>query len=122
MPRRKKPTVKINYKQLTKKSILEFLGEKGGGCDKVEIVRQFGLSERKSSYLINLSNYMIDKNSYEFWNSINDEEINNKLLKLKGIGPWSIKMFLIFSLNRKDVFSPEDLGLLKAIGKNYLHL
>ena len=82
-------------------------------------LKSFGLSERKSSYLINLSNYMIDKNSYDFWNSLNDEEINNKLLKLKGIGPWSIKMFLIFSLNRKDVFSPEDLGLLKAIGKNY---
>ena len=28
-------------------------------------------------------------------------------------------MFLMFSLNRKDVFSSEDLGLLKAIGKNY---
>ena len=62
---------------------------------------------------------MVDKNSYDFWNSLNDKEINNKLLKLKGIGPWSIKMFLIFSLNRQDVFSSEDLGLLKAIGKNY---
>ena len=28
-------------------------------------------------------------------------------------------MFLIFSLNRNDIFSPEDLGLIKAIGKNY---
>ena len=42
------------------------------GCfqkDKQTFLKSFGLSERKSSYLINLSNYMIDKNSYEFWNS-----------------------------------------------------
>ena len=30
-------------------------------------------------------------------------------------------MFLIFSLNRNDVFSSEDLGLIKAIGKNYFN-
>ena len=47
MPRRKKPTAKINTKLPTKKSILDFLSEKGGCCDKGEIVRQFGLSERK---------------------------------------------------------------------------
>ena len=47
MPRMKKPTAKINTKLPTKKSILDFLSKKGGCCDKVEIVKQFGLSERK---------------------------------------------------------------------------
>ena len=47
MPRRKKPIAKINTKLPTKKSILDFLSKKGGCCDKVEIVKQFGLSERK---------------------------------------------------------------------------
>ena len=92
------------------------------GCfkkEKVSFLKSFGLSERKGSYLINLSNYMINNNSYDFWYNLKDEEIYSRLLNLKGIGPWSIKMFLIFSLNRNDVFSSEDLGLIKAIGKNY---
>ena len=63
---------------------------------------------------------MINNNSYDFWYNLKDEEIYVRLLNLKGIGPWSIKMFLIFSLNRKDVFSSEDLGLIKAIGKKLL--
>ena len=87
--------------------------------ESLSLLKGFGLSERKASYLINLSNYMFTNNSFEFWNNLKDEEIYEKLLKIKGIGPWSIKMFLIFSLNRNDIFSPEDLGLIKAIGKNY---
>ena len=82
-------------------------------------LKSFGLSERKSNYLIGLSNYMRNNNSYNFWNDLEDENIYSRLIELKGIGPWSIKMFLMFSLNRSDIFSSEDLGLLKAIGKNY---
>ena len=88
---------------------------------KIELnfLKSFGLSERKSNYLIGLSNYMSNNNSYNFWNDLKDEDIYLRLIKLNGIGPWSIKMFLMFSLNRSDIFSSEDLGLIKAIGKNY---
>ena len=87
--------------------------------EKEIFLKSFGLSERKAVYLKNLSSYLVDNNSYDFWYQLKDEEINIRLSKIKGIGPWSIKMFLIFSLNRKDIFSSEDLGLIKAIGKNY---
>ncbi len=86
---------------------------------KPNFLKSFGLSERKSDYLIGLSNFMRNMNSYNFWNDLHDEDIYSRLIKLKGIGPWSIKMFLMFSLNRSDIFSSEDLGLIKAIGKNY---
>ncbi len=86
---------------------------------KPNFLKSFGLSERKANYLIGLSDYMSENNVYKYWNRLEDEEIFSKLIKLKGIGPWSIKMFLIFSLNRRDIFSSEDLGLLKAIGINY---
>ena len=82
-------------------------------------LKSFGLSERKAHYLINLSVYMSYNNSYNFWKNLNDEDIYKNLTNLKGIGPWSVKMFLMFSLNRSDIFSAEDLGLIKAIGKNY---
>ena len=86
---------------------------------RVDFLKSFGLSKRKSQYLIGLSNYMSANNSFKFWKGLRDEEVFSKLIKIKGIGPWSIKMFLMFSLNRSDVFSSEDLGLLKAIAKNY---
>ncbi|MCL5797931.1 MAG: DNA-3-methyladenine glycosylase [Patescibacteria group bacterium] len=46
-------------------------------------------------------------------------EIRQRLTKIKGIGPWTVEMFLIFSLGKEDVFSPGDLGLRKAIKKLY---
>ena len=83
-------------------------------------LKELGLSERKSDYLIGLSDYMSNnKNCYNYWNKLRDDEVFSKLIEIRGIGPWSIKMFLMFSLNRSDIFSAEDLGLLKAIGKNY---
>jgi len=42
-----------------------------------------------------------------------------ELTKVKGIGPWTAEMFLMFSLAREDVFSYGDLGLRKAIQKLY---
>ena len=82
-------------------------------------LRTIGLSERKSLYLINLSKSLKNSNDFNFWKDLNDEKIFSILINFKGIGPWSIKMFLIFCLNRPDVFSIEDLGLLKAVQKNY---
>ena len=49
----------------------------------------------------------------------NNEEIIAELTKVKGIGPWTAEMFLMFSLAREDVFSHGDLGLNKAIRRLY---
>ena len=43
----------------------------------------------------------------------------SELTKVKGIGPWTAEMFLMFTLAREDVFSHGDLGLRKAIKKMY---
>ena len=48
-----------------------------------------------------------------------DEEVINELVKVKGIGRWTAEMFLIFSLQREDVFPLDDLGVKKAIQKLY---
>jgi len=84
-------------------------------------LKKIGLSERKASYLINLSEKLKDFNSYDYWNNLNDQEIYSFLIDIKGIGPWSIKMFMIFCLNRPDIFSSDDIGLLKAMGLNYFN-
>ena len=95
------------------------------GCvfkkDDIKKLRDIGLSERKAIYIINLSKAIKGKNNYNYWKDLTNDQVFSILIKIKGIGPWTIKMFLIFCLNRPDIFSVEDLGLLKAIGKNYLN-
>ena len=48
-----------------------------------------------------------------------DSEVVAELTKIKGIGPWTAEMFLIFTLKREDIFSYGDLGLNKAFKKLY---
>ena len=84
-------------------------------------LKKIGLSERKATYLINMSKMLKEFNTYDYWNKLNNQEIYSALIKIKGIGPWSIKMFMIFCLNRPDIFSSDDIGLLKAMGKNYFN-
>ncbi|RJR29098.1 DNA-3-methyladenine glycosylase 2 family protein [Candidatus Microgenomates bacterium] len=50
---------------------------------------------------------------------LSDEEVAARLIKLKGIGPWTIEMVLIFTLRRPDTFSIGDLGLRSAVAKLY---
>ncbi len=50
---------------------------------------------------------------------LDDEKVIHELTKVKGIGPWTAEMFLIFSLGREDIFSQGDLGLKRAIQKIY---
>ncbi len=43
------------------------------------------------------------------------EEVSAKLTTLWGLGPWSVDMFMMFSLGYTDIFSPGDLGLVRAM-------
>lgn len=50
---------------------------------------------------------------------ISETEAAEKLMSIWGLGPWSVEMFLMFALGRTDVFSPGDLGLVRAIEAIY---
>jgi DNA-3-methyladenine glycosylase II len=92
--------------------------------DLLEISRRellrAGLSRQKCSYVRELSHFF-DGNRFLRGgiNRLGDEEIIDRLTEIKGIGRWTAEMFLIFGLNRQDVFPAGDLGLRKAIGKHY---
>lgn len=47
------------------------------------------------------------------------EEASARLTSIWGIGPWTVEMFLIFSLGARDIFSPGDLALARAVEKLY---
>ena len=51
--------------------------------------------------------------------SLNDVGVVSELTKVKGVGPWTAEMFLMFTLGRPDVFSFGDLGLRRAIQELY---
>ncbi len=79
-------------------------------------LKKIGLSGKKISYIKDLSqrvlNGEIDLNRFV---SLPDNEIIDRLVKVKGIGRWTAEMFLIFSLGRPDVLSLGDLGLKRSI-------
>tara|TARA_Y100001970_G_scaffold34021_1_gene42214 strand:- start:2134 stop:2772 length:639 start_codon:yes stop_codon:yes gene_type:complete len=85
------------------------------------ILRQFGLSQKKVEYLNHLSNFIINNPlAINSWKKMDDQTVIKELCKIKGIGPWSAEMFLMFVFLRKDILPLGDLGLRRAVGTNYL--
>lgn len=85
-----------------------------------EIIRGAGISWGKVKYLKDLASKVNEeKINLKQLKVMQDEEIHKQLVTVKGIGKWSIEMFLMFSLAREDIFSPGDLGLRRAIMKLY---
>ncbi|XP_020571939.1 DNA-3-methyladenine glycosylase 1-like [Phalaenopsis equestris] len=79
-------------------------------------LRQIGVSARKASYLHDLaSKYQSGFLSDSAIVSMDDETLFSKLTMVKGIGPWSVHMFMIFSLHRPDVLPVGDLGVRKGV-------
>ena len=83
-------------------------------------LKSAGLSRQKVGYLKNIAK-SFKNNSFriEKIKKMNDEESINYITELKGLGIWSAQMFLMFNLNRPNIFPASDVGLLRAISKNY---
>jgi len=80
------------------------------------VLREVGMSWAKVKYLKDLSQKTIrDEVELEKLYELPDEAVVYELTKVKGIGPWTAEMLLIFSLGREDVFSFGDLGLRRGI-------
>ena len=81
-------------------------------------LKSVGLSRQKVKYLKNLANAFIEKKiKINLWDKMNDEEIVQDLIQIKGIGRWTAEMFLIFNLCRADIFPLDDIGMIKALCK-----
>lgn len=77
-----------------------------------------GISPQKMRYLKDLAEKFLDGtvNTKNF-NKMTDTEVKEHLIKVKGIGPWTADMFLIFALNREDILPVGDLGTQKGFQK-----
>lgn len=86
----------------------------------VDDMRAAGLSRAKSDYLHDLSARFEDgRFPRRRIRLLSDEEVVAQLCEIKGIGLWTAEMFLMFGLNRLDVFPAGDVGLRNALAKRY---
>ena len=80
-------------------------------------LRDIGLSKQKINYINNLSNFFINKvDAFKFTNDSN-EEICKQLISIKGVGQWTVDMFMMFTLCKTDILPVGDLGIKKAFKK-----
>ena len=87
---------------------------------KTNDLRKCGLSRQKILYIRNISKYFLENKSFiKNIEKYSEEEIFNSLIQIKGVGKWTIHMFLMFSYGSSNIFPIGDLGLLKAISKLY---
>ena len=83
-------------------------------------LKKCGLSRQKVIGIKNLANQIIDKSfKPKLIVDMNDEEAIVYLSNLRQIGRWSAEMILIFTYNRSNIWPIQDIGLLRAISKNY---
>lgn len=85
-----------------------------------EKMRTAGVSYAKIKYLKDLSQRVVDgRLELEKFLNMDDKDVMTELLEVKGIGPWTAEMFMMFSLGRPDIFSFGDQGLKNAMKKAY---
>lgn len=89
------------------------------GAVSAEDIQSVGISMRKANYIKGLCEEVENGLDLEGLRSLTDEEIAAKLLPVKGIGPWTVEMLLIFSLERPDVVSFGDYGIRKGMMNLY---
>ena len=105
-------TIKKKFDDLTKllsnREILEIDNE---------IIQSIGISFRKVDYIKNIISFF--ENEKPDFSALNDKEISKKLCSIKGIGPWTSEMFLLFVFHKPDIFSFGDIALINSIKVNY---
>ncbi|MGO9258151.1 MAG: DNA-3-methyladenine glycosylase family protein [Bryobacteraceae bacterium] len=83
-------------------------------------MRRLGLSTQKTAYIRDLARHTRDgRVVFEELPDLPDHAVIERLTQVKGIGSWTVHMFLIFALRRPDVLPTGDLGIRNAIRKAY---
>jgi DNA-3-methyladenine glycosylase II len=83
-------------------------------------MRALGLSKQKTAYIRDLAR-LTRSGEIDFGElpGLSDEQVIERLTKVKGVGVWTAHMFLIFALRRTNVLPTGDLGIRAAIRKAY---
>tara|TARA_B100000965_G_scaffold113363_1_gene93574 strand:- start:85 stop:669 length:585 start_codon:yes stop_codon:yes gene_type:complete len=79
--------------------------------------KSIGLSNQKKNYIENI--FILKNEIYDLKKVSDVNKIYKQLIQIKGVGNWTIDMFLIFSKNNLDIFPEGDLALINVIKKKY---
>lgn len=79
-----------------------------------------GLSRAKASYLRSLAEHVVSGElELERFDAMGDAEVAAELIAVKGLGQWTVDMYLMFHLGRPDVLPVGDLGIRRAVERAY---
>lgn len=86
----------------------------------IDELRTAGLSKAKAVYIQDLAQHIVDSRiDFADIDTLTNEAIIKKLTDVKGIGEWTVHMFLMFCMGRTDVLATGDLGIRSAIRNLY---
>lgn len=75
-----------------------------------------GLSAAKAEYVKETATAFLDQGySREYFRDMSNDSVMEELTSIRGVGPWTGKMLLMFGLGRQDVFPVEDLGVRRGM-------
>jgi len=87
---------------------------------KTAAIRECGLSNNKVRYICTLAQAITDGElNFRKLSRKTDNDIRDELIQYPGIGQWSVDMFLMFSLQRADVFPVGDLAIRRSMQQYY---
>lgn len=85
-------------------------------------IQKCGMSLKKASYIkIAADAVLSGVVNFDDFASMSDQQVIEKLIVLPGVGVWTAEMLMIFSLQRQDVLSFDDLVIRRAMMKLYGH-
>lgn len=88
--------------------------------EEIETFRSVGLSRQKAGYIRDLAEKVLDGTvTFDHLDSLSNQEVIDELIQIKGVGVWTIHMFLMFCMGRLDIFPTGDLGIKNGIQKLY---
>lgn len=86
----------------------------------IETYRSVGLSRQKASYIRDLAERVLNGSvKFDHLDSLSNQEVIDELIQIKGVGIWTVHMFLMFCMGRLDVLPVGDLGIRNGIQKLY---
>ena len=87
---------------------------------KTTAIRECGLSNNKVRYICTLAQAITDGElNFRKLSRKNDDDVRDELIQYPGIGQWSVDMFLMFSLQRTDIFPIGDLVIRRSMQQHY---
>ena len=104
------------FKKIRENFDTEFLNEKQFQNLTIKQIKKLGLSTNKARTIKEISDLYLN-NSFKDLSKLNKKTLNDNLISIFGIGPWSINMFEIFCLGELDIFSSKDAGLRLAMNR-----